>query len=63
MITFYVLEFIAFSFTVVGNVIVIYVMTRGKKLQRRSNIYILSVAVADLMMGTLVIPITIANVS
>lgn len=58
-----ILEVIAFILSVIGNSVVIYVMTREKKLKRKSNIYILSVAVADFLVGIVAIPIGIMNVS
>lgn len=57
------LESLAFVITVIGNLIVIYVMTREKMLLRKSNIYILSVAFADLLMGLMGVPMSILNVS
>lgn len=52
------------SFVIVtGNLIVIYAMTREKMMDRKSNIYILSVAVADLLMGLINVPMLILNVS
>lgn len=52
------------SFVIVtGNLIVIYAMTREKMIDRKSNIYILSVAVADLLMGLINVPMLILNVS
>lgn len=53
---FILLEALAFVFCVIGNSIVIYVMTREKKLQRKSNYYIVSVAIADILVGLVVIP-------
>lgn len=58
-----VIEAIAFVLTVIGNLIVIYAVTRGNKLQKKSNIYILSIAVADLMVGLVAIPVGLLNVS
>lgn len=62
-IAFFTLEFIAFFLSVTGNVIIIYVMTRDKKLEKKSNNYILSVAVADLLVGLVAIPLGVKNVS
>lgn len=62
-ITFTLLEVSAFVFCVFGNSIVIYVMTRQKKLRRKSNYYIISVAVADLLIGLIGIPCSIYMVS
>lgn len=58
-----VIEAIAFVLTVIGNLIVIYAVTRGNKLQKKSNIYILSIGVADLMVGLVAIPVGLLNVS
>lgn len=46
-----VLAICAFLFSVFGNFVVICVMTREKKLRKKSNLYIISVAVADLLIG------------
>lgn len=53
----------AIVLSVVGNSIVIYVMTRDKKLRRTSNYYIILVAVADLLVGSIGIPCCIYMVS
>lgn len=50
-------------FSVVGNLIVIYVMTQEKKLHKHSNFYIVSVAVADFLLGLIGIPPCIYMVS
>lgn len=55
-VIFCVFELILFVSILIGNLIVIYVMSREKMLQRKSNIYILSLAVADLMIGLVGIP-------
>lgn len=44
---------------IIGNSVVIYVMTREKKLRKLSNYHITSLAVADLLVGIVVIPIEI----
>lgn len=62
-VAFFTFELIVFLFTVVGNAIVIYVMAQKKNMKRKSNIYILSVAVADLLVGLVVIPLAGLNVS
>lgn len=59
---FFLLESIALFLTVVGNGIVIYVMCSEKKIKRKSNVYILSVAVADLLVGLVAVPSGIAKV-
>ena len=53
---FALLEAWAFVFSVLGNFLVIYVMTREKKLRRKSNYYIISVASVDLLVGLFGIP-------
>lgn len=50
------LEVWACVFSVFGNSVVIYVMSREKKLRRKSNYYVISVAIADLLVGLVVIP-------
>lgn len=56
---FTVLEMWSFFFSVIGNSIVIFVMTREKKLRRKSNFYVISVAFADLLMGVFAIPFSV----
>lgn len=58
-IVFVSLEVWAFVFSVVGNSVVIYVMSREKKLRRKSNYYIISVAIADILIGLVGIPCSI----
>lgn len=58
-VIFATLEVWAFVFSVFGNSIVIYVMSREKKLRRRSNYYIVSVAIADFLVGLIGIPCSI----
>ncbi|CRL01067.1 CLUMA_CG014327, isoform A [Clunio marinus] len=50
-----------FCFSVVGNSVVIYVISRDKKLKSKSNYHIMSVAVADLLIGTFGIPLGIIS--
>lgn len=52
----------ALIFIGVGNGIVIYVMCLKKNLQRQSNHYVLSVAIADWLVGVITIPIGISTV-
>jgi 7 transmembrane receptor (rhodopsin family) len=61
-IFFSILELWSFFFSVIGNSIVIFVMAREKKLRRKSNFYILSVAFVDLLMGLVVIPFSLYSV-
>lgn len=46
---------------VVGNFIVIYVFKKERRLRRRTNYYIVSLAVADLLVGLLGIPFAILS--
>lgn len=58
-VVFIVLEIWAFISSVVGNSLVLYVMTREKKLRRQSNYHIISVAVSNLLFGAIGIPFTV----
>lgn len=63
-IIFFVLaDLIAFILSVVGNFAVCYVIIKDKKLSRTGSKFILSVAVADFLVGLIVIPIGIMRVS
>lgn len=53
---FIILAVSAFVLSVFGNFVVIYVMTRERRLRKKSNYYIISVALADLLIGLLGIP-------
>lgn len=61
-VIFVLLELVAFVLSVFGNIIVLYVMTREKKLRRKSNFFIISIAVADLLIGLIEIPTSFLNV-
>lgn len=61
-VAYFTLELVAFFFGVIGNSIVVYAMASEKKLRRQSNIYILSVAAADLLIGLVAIPAGVVNV-
>lgn len=50
-------------FSIFGNLIVIYVMTRRAKLKRQSNYYIVSLALADLLTGVIVVPLSLNAVN
>lgn len=63
LIAFLALEFVAFFLSVIGNIIVIYVIARSKYAKKRSSIFILSVAVADLLVGLIGIPVAVVYVS
>jgi hypothetical protein len=60
---FGILDLAIFVCSVVGNSVVIYVISRDKKLKSKSNYHILSVATADLMIGLLGIPLGVFAVS
>lgn len=62
-IIFMIVDFGLFCCSVVGNAIVIYVISRDKKLKSKSNYHILSVAVGDLMIGLFGIPLGVTAVS
>jgi 7 transmembrane receptor (rhodopsin family) len=57
------IDFAIFICSVVGNSVVIYVISRDKKLKSKSNYHILSVAFADLTIGLLGIPLGVVAVS
>lgn len=57
-----VLEPCALLFSVAGNIIVIYVMTRSEKLTKQSNFYIVSLAIIDLLSGLITIPLAVFSV-
>lgn len=60
---FVIVETIAIIPCLFGNFVVIYVMSREKNLMRKSNFHILSVAVADFLMGFIGIPLVLGIVS
>lgn len=62
-IVFIVLDFGFFCCSIVGNSVVIYVISRDHKLKSKSNYHILSVAVADLLIGLFGIPLGVIAVS
>lgn len=53
------LEVLVAVIAVVGNAMVIHVFRRDRRLRRRTNYYIVSLAVADLLVGLLGIPFAI----
>lgn len=59
---FAIFELSAVILSVFGNILVIYVMTRKKKLRKKSNYYIISVATADLITGLIGIPTSLYTV-
>lgn len=58
-----IIEVLAGVVSVIGNAVVIYVMTRDKMLKRLSNYYVISIAVADFLAGIILIPVTLIVVS
>lgn len=60
---YFILETVAMILIVCGNLVVVYVMIFKKKLIKPSHSFILSVAIADLLMGLVVIPLGILTVS
>ena len=52
-------EVIVALFAVIGNALVILVFYRERRLRRRTNYYIVSLAIADLLVGLLGIPFAI----
>lgn len=61
-IVFIIVDFGLFCCCVVGNSVVIYVISRDKKLKSKSNYHILSVATADLLIGLVGIPLGVTAV-
>lgn len=62
-VIFIIADFSFFVFSIVGNAVVIYVISRDKKLKSKSNYHILSVAAADLLIGLVGIPLGVTAVS
>lgn len=56
------LEFGLFLGSAIGNAVVIYVISSDEKLKSKSNYHILSVAVADLLIGLFGIPLCVISV-
>ncbi|KAJ8967177.1 hypothetical protein NQ317_006523 [Molorchus minor] len=54
-------EVLVAIFAVVGNALVIYVFQKDRKLRRRTNYYIVSLATADFLVGLLGIPFAILS--
>lgn len=57
------IDFILFCCCIFGNFIVIFVILREKKVKSKSSYHILSVAVADFIVGVFIIPFNLATVS
>lgn len=62
-IIFTIVDLCLFLCSIIGNSIVIYVISRDKKLKSKSNYHILSVATADLLIGLFGIPLGFTAVS
>lgn len=62
-VIFMLLDLCAFVLSVSGNSMVIYVMSRERKLRKKSNYYIISVAMADLLIGVIGIPAILYTVN
>lgn len=58
-IPYFVIEILVAILAVIGNFLVITVFLREKRLRRRTNYYIISLAFADFFVGILGIPFTI----
>jgi adenosine receptor A2a len=58
-ILYVVMESIVATFAVIGNALVILMFCRERKLRRRTNYYIISLALVDLLVGLLGIPFAI----
>lgn len=61
-VLFTLLELVAFVLSVIGNISVIYELIRKKNLKRKSNLFIISIAVCDLGFGLIANPLAIYNV-
>lgn len=61
-VLFTLLELVAFVLSVIGNISVIYEMIQEKNLKRKSNLFIISIAVCDLGFGLIANPLAIYNV-
>ena len=61
-VVFMIIDFGLFCCSVVGNAVVIYVISRDKNLKSKSNYHILSVAVADFLIGLFGIPLGVTAV-
>lgn len=57
------LEIVILIINLFGNSIVLYVMTRPQKLRRRSNFYIISITIANLLIGLFIVAYSIYSVS
>lgn len=62
-VIFLIVDFGLFCCSVIGNAIVIYVISRDKKLKSKSNYHILSVATADFIIALFGIPLGVTAVS
>jgi hypothetical protein len=62
-VVFLIVDFGLFCCSVIGNAIVIYVISRDKKLKSKSNYHILSVAAGDFIIALFGIPLGVTAVS
>ncbi|KAL1494014.1 hypothetical protein ABEB36_009687 [Hypothenemus hampei] len=60
-VTYMICEIVVAILAVVGNALVIYVFQKEKRLRRRTNYYIVSLAAADFLVGFLGIPFAIMS--
>lgn len=57
------IECLTLFFSVIGNFLVCFVLIFNKKLARTSNMYILNMAIANLLVGAVAVPFAILRVS
>lgn len=57
------LEVLFFLSSVIGNAVVVFVISRNAKFNSKSNYLVLSVAVADLLIGLFALPFGVVSVS
>lgn len=62
-VLFLIVDFGLFCCSVIGNGIIIYVISRDKKLKSKSNYHILSVAFGDFIIALVGIPLGVIAVS
>jgi adenosine receptor A2a len=60
-IPYAILESLVSMVTIAGNVLVLWAFKRERKLRRRTNYYIVSLAVADLLVGLIGIPCAVLD--
>lgn len=59
--TWIVLELIAIIISLFGNAVVIYVMSREKKLRKKSSLYIVAIAITDFLTCSFIVPLIITR--